>query len=154
MLVQVTMMKFNHEKLDGVFFGKTAHIELPLFRYVNTKTVKGLKTSQYQIDIFGQELRQRNRVWLCECKYTKSKMGMTGLEKLKKACEALKQEEEDKGLAIPEVQLWLVSTGGFTEELLNHVKDREDIYTSDYEGINRIFQAYGGNYRIPVFRDS
>ena len=76
MLVQVTMMKFNHEKLDGAFFGKSGQIELPLFQYVNTKTVKGLKTAQYQIDIFGQELKQRKRVWICECKYTKSKMGM------------------------------------------------------------------------------
>ena len=118
---------------------------------MNTKTVKGLKTAQYQIDIFGQELKQRNRVWICECKYTKSKMGMAQLEKLEKAGEALKQEEEDKELSIPEVQMWLVSTGGFTDEIIDYVKNREDIHISDYEGINRIFQAYGGNYKIPVF---
>jgi predicted transcriptional regulator len=153
MLVQVTMMKFNHENLEGKFFGKSGQIEVPLFQYVNTKTVQGLRTAQYQIDVFGQELLNRNNVWICECKYTKTKMGIAQLEKLEKAAQALKQEEEDRGLSIPKVQMWIVSTGGFTQEVLDYVKNREDIYYSDYEGINGIFQAFGGNYRIPIFNN-
>ncbi|RKZ44742.1 MAG: hypothetical protein DRQ41_02030 [Gammaproteobacteria bacterium] len=47
--------------------------------------------------------------------------------------------------------LWLVSTGGFTQEVLTYVNARTDIYASDYEGINSLFKAYGGNYSIPQF---
>ena len=78
---------------------------------------------------------------------------MTQVQKTEKAAQALKQEAEDARLSIPEVKIWLVSTGGFTEEVTEYVKNREHIYFSDYEGINSIFQAYGGNYKIPVFRD-
>ncbi len=49
------------------------------------------------------------------------------------------------------LQLWLVSAGGFTGETLAYLSSREDIYASDYDGINNIFQAFGGNYTIPVF---
>jgi predicted transcriptional regulator len=150
MVVQVTMMKFNHETLDGNHFGKTGEIEVPLFQFVNTKTVKATKTPQYQIDVYGKE-RGQNRVWLCECKYTKTAMGLKQLEKLEQAAEALKQEDAEAGRGIPEIRFWLVSTGGFTQEVLAYVKDREDIYVSDNEGINGIFQSYGGNYRIPIF---
>ena len=79
---------------------------------------------------------------------------MAQLKKLEKAGKALKQEEEDKGLSIPEVQMWLVSTGGFTQEVLDYVMNRDDFYYSDNEGINGVFQAYGGNYKIPVFKDA
>jgi ABC-type uncharacterized transport system substrate-binding protein len=80
-------------------------------------------------------------------------MGMAQVEKTEKAVQALKQEAEDAGLSIPEVRIWLVSTGGFTREVIEYVKEREDIYFSDYEGINSIFRAYGGNYKIPVFKE-
>ncbi|KPA11544.1 hypothetical protein MHK_008221, partial [Candidatus Magnetomorum sp. HK-1] len=45
-----------------------------------------------------------------------------------------------------------VSTGGFTDEVLAYVGKRSDIYCSDYDGINNIFCAYGGNYKIPIFK--
>jgi hypothetical protein len=63
MVVQVTMLKFNHETLDGRLFGKSGEIEMPLFQMVDTKSVKGAKTSQYQIDVYGKE-RGKDRVWL------------------------------------------------------------------------------------------
>ncbi|MCP4694287.1 MAG: hypothetical protein GY859_40005, partial [Desulfobacterales bacterium] len=44
MVVQVTMMKFNHETLPGAWFRAAGEIEVPLFQVVNTKTVKGAKT--------------------------------------------------------------------------------------------------------------
>jgi hypothetical protein len=90
----------------------------------------------------------------CECKYTKTKMGIPQVEKLEAAAEALKQESQEAGRSIPEVQFWLVSTGGFTGDVEDYVNVRDDIYFSDYDGINKIFQAYGGNYRIPVFKNS
>ncbi|MCP4108485.1 MAG: hypothetical protein GY749_44385, partial [Desulfobacteraceae bacterium] len=44
--------------------------------------------------------------------------------------------------------------GGFTREVLKYGRERKDIFFSDYEGINSIFRVYGGNYNIPVFKDS
>ena len=79
---------------------------------------------------------------------------MAQVEKTEKAAQALKQEAEDAQLSIPETQIWLVSTGGFTEEATQYAKNRDHIYFSDYEGVNSIFRAYGGNYKIPVFKDA
>ncbi|MDM8521315.1 hypothetical protein QUF64_14815 [Anaerolineales bacterium HSG6] len=156
-VVQVTMMKFNHEQLDGALFGQSVSgdaepntVELPLFRVVDTKQVKGSTTRSYQIDMCGQTSSQR-LFWLCECKYTKAKMRLSQVKKLEAAREALRQEREEAEIPVPEIQLWLVSTGGFTDEVLNYVQGREDIYFTDHDGINQIFRAYGGNYNIPLF---
>ncbi|KPA13332.1 ATPase domain protein, prokaryote domain protein [Candidatus Magnetomorum sp. HK-1] len=151
MVVQVTMMKFNHEMIDGKFFGKTEKIELPLFQVVDTRYVKGFKTPQYQIDVCGME-RNSTAYWICECKYTKTKMGIQQVKKLEKAVKAFQQEARDAELDDPAVTIWLISTGGFTKEVVKYVKDRNDIYYSDYEGINNIFHLFGGNYNIPIFK--
>ena len=50
-----------------------------------------------------------------------------------------------------EIRFWLVSTGGFTQEVLDYAGGREDIYVSDYDGINSIFLKFGSNYSIPIF---
>ncbi|MCP4113205.1 MAG: hypothetical protein GY749_48025 [Desulfobacteraceae bacterium] len=152
MVVQVTMMKFNHEILDGKLFGKSGQIEMPLFQFVDTRYVKAVRTPQYQIDVYGNETG-RKRVWICECKYTRAKMGISQLKKLEQVAEVLKQEAVDAKHTVPEIQMWLVSTGGFTRDVLTYAKNRADIYLSDYEGVNGIFQMYGGNYRIPVFKN-
>jgi hypothetical protein len=149
-VVQVTMMKFNHERLDGHFFGRSNEVELPLFQVVNTKYAKGSTTRTYQLDVCGQAPGHQ-LFWVVECKYTKTKMGLAQVHKLEQAVIAMNQELTELGLAIPESQLWLVSTGGFTGDVLEYVKDRADIYYSDHEGINGIFRAYGGNYNIPLF---
>jgi hypothetical protein len=52
---------------------------------------------------------------------------------------------------IPKFQFWIVSTGGFTNEVLLYVKQRNDIYCSDYDSINGIFRFFGGAYHIPIF---
>jgi len=150
MVVEVTMMKFNHEPLPGYWFGQTSEVEVPLFQFVRTMTVKGAKTPAYQIDVFGKEQR-RNKVWLCECKYTKTPMDMTQVKKLESAAQVLIKEYEEESRAVPEIHLWLVSTGGFRKEVLDYIKARGDIYASDYEGINNLFKAFGGNYSIPKF---
>ncbi len=151
--VQVTMMKFNYETLDGKFFAKAGEIKAPLFQFVDTKYVKGSKTRSYQIDVYGTE-KIGNGVWICECKYTKTKMGIKQVEKLELTAEALKREAEEAGSPAPEIRMWLVSTGGFTQEVLKYSGKREDIMLSDYEGINSIFREFGGNYNIPIFNDS
>ncbi len=150
-VVQVTMMKFNHETVNGYFFGQDGEIEVPLFQVVDTKYAKGATTRPYQIDVYGKEQGQE-RYWLCECKYTKTTMGLEQVKKLERAAEALKQEAQETGRPLPEVQFWFVSTGGFTGEVLEYVKDRDDMYFSDHDGINSIFRAYGGNYTIPLFK--
>ena len=153
LVVQVTMMKFDHETLNGEWFGRTGTIEAPLFIYVKQTYTGASKTRQYQIDVYGV-VPAHDLSWICECKYTKTKMGMKQVRKLEDAAEVMREELREAGRAVPAIQLWLVSTGGFTSEGLDYVKDREDIYYSDQEGINGIFMAYGGNYRIPVFHES
>ena len=150
MVVEVSMMKFNHELMPGAWFGQTSEVEVPLFQFVKTTIVKGAKTSSYQIDAFGKE-QKRNKVWLCECKYTKTPMDLEQVQKLESAAQVLKQMHKEEDTEVPEIHLWLVSTGGFAEEVLTYIKSRQDIYTSDYEGINNLFKAFGSNYSIPQF---
>ncbi|MCP4397036.1 MAG: hypothetical protein GY801_07020 [bacterium] len=150
LVVQVTMMKMNRETLQGEWFGVTGDITAPLFQFADTKTVKGASTRQYQIDVYGKEVGEKG-VWLCECKYTKQPMGMAQVTKLEEAATVMTQEAKEMGRDIPEIQFWLVSTGGFTKDINQYIETRSDIYASDYDGINGIFHAYGGNYRIPIF---
>jgi hypothetical protein len=150
MVVEVSMMKFNYELMQGKWFAKAGEVEVPLFQFVKTTTVKGAKTPSYQIDVFGKE-QKRNKVWLCECKYTKTPMDMKQVKKLESAAQVLIKTHEEEGTEVPSIQLWLVSTGGFSTEVLTYVNTRADIYASDYDGINNLFKAYGGNYSIPKF---
>jgi len=153
LVIQVTMMKFNHEILEGKFFGKRGKIEVPLFRFVDTKQVKSSRSRSYQIDVFGQE-KVGHDIWICECKYTRTKMGIQAVKKLGKAADALRKEAVESGLTEPKIRMWVVSTGGFTQKVLEYVEGRSDLYASDHAGINGIFRAYGGNYDIPVFGNS
>jgi predicted AAA+ superfamily ATPase len=150
MVIEVTMMKFNHELMPGAWFGQTGEVEVPLFQFVKTTTVKGSKTRAYQIDVFGKE-EKRHKVWLCECKYTKAPMDLTQVKKLESAAQVLIQTHEEEGTEVPEIHLWLVSAGGFAGKVLTYIESRADIYYSDYDGINNLFKAYGGNYSIPQF---
>ena len=152
MVVQVTMMKFNNETLDGKLFGKPGQIRVPLFQFVDMKNAKGVRTPQYQIDVYAMEPGEK-RVWICECKYRKTRMGISESEKLEQAAEAIRREADDAGRPVPEIQMWLVSTGGFIRDVLVHAEDRADIFLSDHGGINSIFRMYRGNYRIPVFKN-
>jgi len=139
--------------LPGSWFGQTSEVEVPLFQFVKTTIVKGAKTSSYQIDVFGKE-QKRHKVWLCECKYTKTPMALKQVKKLESAAQVLIKAYEEENRKIPEIHLWLVSTGGFSKEVLTYIEARADIYASDYEGINNLFKAFGGNYSIPKFAAS
>ncbi|MCI5139064.1 MAG: hypothetical protein D3922_11765, partial [Candidatus Electrothrix sp. AR1] len=153
MVVEVSMLKFNHERLPGAWFGRSEEeekVKVPLFQYVRTQTVKAAASPSYQIDVLGKE-QNNNRVWLCECKYTRKPMNLNQIKKLKNATDAFRWQMEEEGRITPDIQLWLISTGGFTKEVQELVRSREDIFASDYDGINNIFKAFGGNYSIPLF---
>ncbi|MGB5685414.1 MAG: hypothetical protein WBM35_06370, partial [Candidatus Electrothrix sp.] len=151
MVVEVSMLKFNREQLSGSWFGRQGEMEVPLFQYVRSQRVKASASPEYQIDVLGREAGKEDRVWLCECKYTRKPMSLTQVKKLENAADAFRQELKEEGRSVPEIQLWLISTGGFTEEVVKFVSSREDMYASDYEGINSIFKAFGSNYSIPLF---
>ncbi|CAK8718350.1 Restriction endonuclease type IV Mrr domain-containing protein [Candidatus Electrothrix laxa] len=153
MVAEVSMLKFNHECLPGAWFGRSEEgkeVEVPLFQYVRSQTVKASASPAYQIDVLGREQKQ-DKVWLCECKYTRKPMSIAQVKKLEAAAQVFRQQLEEEGLSVPEIQLWLISTGGFTEEVRVTVASREDIYSSGYEGINSIFKSFGSNYSIPMF---
>jgi hypothetical protein len=78
-------------------------------------------------------------------------MDIKQVKKLESAARVLIQTHEEQGTTVPKIQLWLVSTGGFTSEAFTYIQDRADIYASNYDGINQLFKAYGGNYSIPQF---
>ncbi len=153
LVVQITMMKFNNEILDQRFFGKSGEIRVPRFRFAETRYTKASGSRSYQIDICARE-KMEDRVWLCECKYTKTPMGIKQVKKLEDAAAAFRGETAESDQQVPGIQLWLVSTGGFTEEALAYIGERGDVHFSDYEGINAIFRAFRGNYNIPLFQNS
>lgn len=156
MVIELTMRKFNHERVSGRFFGRPdeVEVELPLFRAVVSKQVKGERTASYQIDLFAIQAGQpHNRYWLCESKYTQAPMNLQQIQKLEQAANAFRQEESQAGRVEPEIRLWYVSTGGFTAEAETYLKGQADSYYSDYDGINGLFQAYGGGYNLPIFKD-
>ena len=150
LVVQQVMSKFNGEALEGNFFGQEKTIIAPRFMIADTRYAKGEKTDLFQIDVFGR-LQGIEKVWLCECKYRNTKMNLEQVKKLERAREAYLKQEEGERRILTATHLWYVSTGGFTEEALEYLKDKEDTYFSDYEGINGIFKAYGGGFKIPVF---
>ncbi|MCI5220558.1 MAG: hypothetical protein D3914_15540, partial [Candidatus Electrothrix sp. LOE2] len=157
MVTEVSMLKFNHEQLPAAWFsagsGKAKKVEVPLFQYVRTQTVKASASPAYQLDVLGKD-SEDERVWLCECKYTRKPMGIAQVEKLEAAAEVFRQQQDEEGLPVPEIRFWLISTGGFTEEVREIVHSRKDMYASDYDGINNIFKAFGGNYSIPLFAEN
>ncbi|MDM8528105.1 hypothetical protein QUF58_07815 [Anaerolineales bacterium HSG24] len=152
MVVELTMRKFSPRKLDGKYFGVSGEVEVPLFEAVDTMQVKGLSTRAYQIDVWGK-LPRKKEYWFCECKYTKKPMYLDQVKKFEAAAATFRQQEAEAGRAIPQLRLWLVSTGGFAGEVLEYIKNREEIYFSDHDGINQIFKAFGGNYGIPIFNE-
>ncbi|XCN71551.1 MAG: hypothetical protein Q3M24_14650 [Candidatus Electrothrix aestuarii] len=151
MAVEVSMLKFNREQLPGSWFGRRGDLEVPLFQYVRSQRVKASASPEYQIDLLGNEAGRDYRIWLCECKYTRKPMSIGQVEKLEAAAQVFQQQMEEEQQSVPEIRLWLISTGGFTQEVLEYARSRENMYASDYDGINNIFRRFGSNYSIPLF---
>jgi len=150
LVVQQVMSKFNGEVLEGKYFGQEKTVTASRFLIADTRYAKGEKTDLFQIDVFGR-LQGKEKVWLCECKYKNTKMNLEEVKKLEKAREAYLKQEEGEDRVPPKTHLWYVSTGGFTKEALEYLKDKENTYFSDYDSINAIFKAYGGGFKIPIF---
>jgi len=150
MVVQRTLEKFNGEEVDGCLFGKTGIIKVPKIDFVDSRYVKGDKTEEYQIDVFAKD-NGSQEVWIGECKYRVSKMGMDTLHKVEEARCAFIQQMKLEGRAINNIKLWLVSTGGFTVEVIKYLKDKDDIYYSDHNSINVLYRKFGGGFDIPIF---
>ena len=150
LIVQRTLEKMNGEEVEGSLFGKTGIIKLPRISFVESRYVKGDTTEQYQIDVFGMN-NESGLAWLCECKYRLTKMGMDTVEKAEKALEAFKQQQIREQRQTEMIQLWLVSTGGFTDEVIEYIKEYDHIYYSDYSSINTLYRMYGGGFDIPLF---
>jgi hypothetical protein len=60
-------------------------------------------------------------------------MDLTQVQKLESAAQVLIKTHEEEGTEVPEIHLWLVSAGGFAGKVLTYIKDRTDIYYSDYD---------------------
>ncbi len=150
MVVQRTLEKFNNEEVDGHLFGKTGILIAPRMDYVDSRYVKGDAAKQYQIDAFAVN-NSTSVVWLCECKYRLAKMDMETVKKAEEALEAFRQQQIREGREPSKVQIWLVSVGGFTDEVIEYVKDKDNIYCSDYDAINFLYKKYGGGFDIPLF---
>ncbi|MDO8685771.1 MAG: hypothetical protein Q7J78_03765 [Clostridiales bacterium] len=150
LVVQQIMAKFNGEEVDGSLFGRRGIIKVPKFSFADARFVKGESTDQFQIDVFAMN-NESGLVWLSECKYRLSKIGMDTVKKVEGAFEAFKLQQQNENRPPKQVQLWLVSTGGFTDEVTQYIKEFDHIYYSDYNGINGLFRKYGGGFDIPVF---
>ena len=152
--VESVMWKFNKEELDGKLFGQKGSFTAPLFNYVGSKTVQPDNSRAYQIDIYGKwecGLGDEHEIgaWTVECKYRRQPMTLDEAKKAIHASEAfLKSEYKNPGLVIKH-KVWLISTGGFTAELLDFIRDG-GIYFSGHEEINELFRLYGGSIKIPV----
>lgn len=48
--IQFTMIKFDNERIDGKFFGKSGEIEVPLYQVVDVRYVKGYKRGKSAFD--------------------------------------------------------------------------------------------------------
>ena len=147
------MWKFNKEELDGELFGQNGNFIAPLFNYVGSKTVQPDKSKAYQIDIYGKWERglgdeHEIGAWTVECKYRRQPMTLDEAKKAIQASEAfIKTEYKNPGPVKHKV--WLISTGGFTDEVLGLIRGG-GIYYSGHEEINELFRLYGGSIKIPV----
>jgi len=151
LVVQGILTKFHGEELEGVLLGTDGKVKVPTFDYANSKHVIG-NSKEYQIDVVAAN-EVTKEIWVTECKYTESKIGIEIIKKAAEMRKAYIEERKREGLAVQfKVKLWIVSTGGFTFEALEYMKKIQDIYYCDYLGINTINKKYGASINIPIFK--
>ncbi len=144
------MLKFRDEVLNGEYFGKAEQVKLPRMQVSEGKYFKGERTGEYSIDVYGRE-KAGNGVWLVECKNRRAPVGIEVLKKLEKAQIAVTESRKEDGLQTSGTVLWIISLAGFTGEALAYAGQRDYVYLTEHEGINKIFRYFGGGYDIPVF---
>jgi hypothetical protein len=144
-VVQNIMSRFADDELPGVLFGYPGQqMVLPRFRKHGDLVVKLADTAEYQIDAYGEFIREEDLVlWVVECKYRKREPMNTA--EVSKMCEAAATAKEIRKAR--EVVVWLVATGGFTADALEMIRANGWLY-SGQEEINQIVKFYGINIKI------
>ncbi|NPV80537.1 MAG: hypothetical protein HPY52_09730 [Firmicutes bacterium] len=145
MVVQNVMSRFNGEELDGVLFGRPGEkVTAPLFKAHGDIVVKLPDSQEYQVDAYGDyEADGARHVWVAECKYRK-KEPMTAQE-VERALAAAKAVQEAR--SSHDFVVWLVSTGGFTQEALAMAREKACLISGQQE-INEIARLYGIGVKV------
>ncbi|HHY98376.1 MAG TPA: restriction endonuclease [Firmicutes bacterium] len=115
------MSKFNNEKLDGRLFGHPGElIVAPLLSTPGSIIVKLPTSGEYQIDAYGYYDQGGERhIWMAECKYRKGQpMTAQEVKKAFEAADVVREMQRGK-----DVTVWLVSSGGFTNEALELIRE-------------------------------
>jgi hypothetical protein len=99
----------------------------------------------------GLGAEYREYLWAVECKYRKRPMSLVEVKKRMETAEAFRQTEYQKREQPLALQVWAVSTGGFTADALTFIRENK-IYYSGYAEINELFRYYGGRVNIPEGR--
>jgi len=154
LLMSSTMNKFNREEITLGHCGAKVTIKAPKMTTVVGYQFKGETSSAYEIDILGRihEPSMPNTVWLCECKYRKTKMSLAEVKKLEDVQRAYIKHVEAGGEYHRKISVirYYISTAGFTGEALEYMKYQQDVYYSDYEDANSICKQYGTGYDLPM----
>ncbi|NPV79932.1 MAG: hypothetical protein HPY52_06590 [Firmicutes bacterium] len=160
MAVQNLMSKFNNEKLDGRLFGHPGElIVAPLLSTPGSIIVKLPTSGEYQIDAYGYYDQGGERhIWMAECKYRKGQpMTAQEVKKAFEAADVVREMQRGK-----DVTVWLVSSGGFTNEALELIREsnlrggqsavsepqRRRCLFSGRDEINEILASYGVEVKI------
>ncbi|HHY47910.1 MAG TPA: restriction endonuclease [Firmicutes bacterium] len=149
MVVQNIMSKFNNEDLDGRLFGHPGEvIKAPLFRARGDMVVKLPSSAEHQVDAYGDyEKDGVKHIWVAECKYRKDEP-MTSKE-VEKAIEAAGVVKVIRNAR--DMKVWLVSTGGFTKDALELMRENGCLFSGQDE-INEIARLYGIGVKIVEFQ--
>ena len=158
LFVANTMNKFNNEKITLGHGNSTKTIEAPIMRTTIGYQFKADTSQAFEIDILGnlKNIGDIMRVWLCECKYRKVKMGLADIKRLEDLQQTYIKYVGTQHRKPPkmEIKRWYISTGGFTKEALAYLKKKEDVYYSDYENVNALCLQYGSGYNLPRFKET
>jgi predicted transcriptional regulator len=144
-VVQNLFSRFNDNELPGELFGRPGSIIItPLFTARGDLVVKLPDSGEYQIDAFGEHYRDETSIlWVAECKYRKrDPLNATEVKKALEAAEVVRESRKAR-----EALVWLVSTGGFTNDALALIKENCCLW-SGQEEINEIVKYFGIGIRI------
>ncbi|NPV80566.1 MAG: hypothetical protein HPY52_09885 [Firmicutes bacterium] len=143
-VVQNLLSHANNEELPGELFGRQGKVILPRFHMTGDYKVKLPDSREFQIDGFGEYTTPEGTfVWAAECKYRKDKpMTRPEVARVLEAAAVLKSER-----GAEKVQIWLVSTAGFTADAVALCREH-DCYFSGLEEINALIHDYGIDVKI------
>ena len=144
MVVQNLFSRFNNETVAGFLFGQTEDIITPRFKIHGDLVIKLPTSGQYQIDAYG-EYGQGNKhtIWVAECKYREAEpMNAGEVQKSLQAAQAAKEARSASNVVI-----WLISTGGFTQDALALIEKNGFLHSAGEE-INALAKEFGIDIKI------